>query len=129
MRGVLLLVTLLMLAVAAPALALQSGGEDGTQFPEGTSDCSGDRQHHGHTIPTDACVRYHNAHYATDMGGGEVCTSRAKLCSSCYGCCDLQRTEAEKCHCYGDDHCLATLGYTQQKCKENCLGHFLDSCA
>lgn len=107
---------------------MSGGGGGGTQFPDGTEKCSGDRQHHAHGYPSDPCVFKNNRHYATTMGGGDTCTNRSKLCSSCNTCCDMQHVEAEKCHCNGDDFCEAELKYVTQKCKESCTGHYLDGC-
>ena len=109
---------------------LQSGGgvDGGGQFPEGTEDCSGDRHHHAHDTPTDLCVKAFNAHYATMMGGGAPCQSRARHCSSCYTCCGLQRTEAENCHCFGSSTCKNAQVEVERTCRHACFGQFTDNC-
>lgn len=143
MRHVLLLVVCLaFVTIATPALAqdsgigiaapgeeeaLQSGGEAGTQFPEGTTNCSGDRNHHAHGDPANPCVRKNNPHFATKLGGGAPCAERAKHCNACYNCCGLQRTESERCHCF-ESRCRDALREVQRTCYHSCVGQWIETC-
>lgn len=140
---VLALVVLVGVVVAAPSATAQSydvdaspdadflpsgGSDDGGQFPQGTDNCSGDRHHHAHNYPLNRCAKRVNPHYTTTMGGGTSCTSRSKLCGSCYDCCDLQKTEALECHCF-EDYCEAMNEDVKRTCMQSCFGHYLDGCA
>lgn len=90
--------------------------------------CSGDTRHNEHDYPLHRCVRAVNPHYATQYGGGEACSFRAKNCSSCYDCCDLQRLEAESCHCF-EPTCRDQLPNVQRTCYHSCVGKWIETCA
>lgn len=122
MRLVMVALTLIICSIAGSASA-----ETRLTKEESDKHCNGDAAHIGHDYPLNICVRTNNPHYATDLGGGEPCTSRSKTCDSCYNCCDLQKTEAENCHCF-EDYCDAYLEEVHRTCETDCFGEYLDEC-
>jgi hypothetical protein len=111
---------------------LMSGGGEGGQFPEGTDQCSGSRNHHAHDYPPPGCARRENPHFTTELGGaandsGAPCQERAKGCDSCYDCCDKQRSEALICHCF-EQRCKDLQPEVHRTCRQSCFGQHLDDC-
>lgn len=109
------------------ATSLQSGGGD-TQFPEGTDNCSGDRNHHAHDYPPPGCSKLINPHYSAYHGQTDPCSQRTKHCSACNGCCEKQTEEAKTCFC-PDSACRTYADYAERVCKDVCVGEYLDGCA
>jgi hypothetical protein len=103
---------------------MPGGGDDGGgQFPQGTDECSGDRNHHAHDYPSNPCSRVFNRHYSAYDGSGKPCNQRSRNCGACENCCNLQTTEAQECYCFTDS-CDALADYARTTCMGVCISHY-----
>jgi hypothetical protein len=101
---------------------------DDTDPPDGNSMCHGDSLHWSHPYPSNGCASEANLHFSVTVRKGEPCSSRARRCSSCRNCCQLQADETATCSCFGNSTCESLAQATVQPCRDSCLGTFEDDC-